>query len=119
MLSDLGLQYRVVPTESPWQHGMVERHGQVLADIIQAVITEKEVRGEKHMNDVALHTSMAKNRRPGRTGYSPRSLIFGLDERLVASGLNHYLEQPDDVLQLQRLRSNLTCENQWLFGKAR
>ena len=49
------------------------------------------------MRDVALHTCMAKNRRPGRTGYSPRSLVFGVDERLVASGLNHYLEQPDDA----------------------
>ena len=39
---------------------------------------------------------MAKNRRPGKTGYSPRSLVFGIDERLVASGLNHYLEEPDD-----------------------
>ena len=49
------------------------------------------------MNDVCLHASMAKNRRPGRTGYSPRALVFGCDERLIASGLNHYLEQPDDA----------------------
>ena len=48
------------------------------------------------MTGLALHASMVKNRRPGRTGYSPRSLVFGLDERLVASGLNHYLEEPDD-----------------------
>ena len=40
---------------------------------------------------------MAKNRRPGRTGFSPRALVFGCDERLIASGLNHYLEQPDDA----------------------
>ena len=40
---------------------------------------------------------MAKNRRPGKTGYSPRALVFGIDERLVASGLNHYLEEPDDA----------------------
>ena len=40
---------------------------------------------------------MAKNRRPGKTGYSPRTLVFGVDERLVASGLNHYLEEPDDA----------------------
>ena len=97
MLTDLGIAYRLVPVESPWQHGMVERHGQVLAEIIQAIATEKLVSGMQQMKDVALHTCMAKNRRPGRTGYSPRTLVFGVDERLVASGLNHYLEQPDDA----------------------
>ena len=27
----------------------------------------------------------------------PRALVFGCDERLIASGLDHYLEQPDDA----------------------
>ena len=97
MLSNNGIQYRVVPVESPWQHGMVERHGAVLADIIKSVATEKHVQGYKAMKDVAMHACMAKNRRPGRTGYSPRTLIFGIDERLIASGLSHYLENPDDA----------------------
>ena len=97
MMSDLGIAYRLVPIEAPWQHGMVERHGQVLSDIIQAVTVGTEVQGTKQMQDLVLHTCMAKNRRPGRTGYSPRSLVFGLDERLIASGLNHYLEQPDEA----------------------
>ena len=53
--------------------------------------------GDLHMKDVCLHASMTKNRRPGQTGYSPRSLVFGVDERLILSGLNHYLEEPDDA----------------------
>ena len=24
-------------------------------------------------------------------------MVFGVDERLIASGLNHYLEEPDDA----------------------
>ena len=40
---------------------------------------------------------MAKNRRPGRTGYSPRTHVFGFDERLFASGIGHALDQPDDA----------------------
>ena len=97
MLSDLGIKYRLVPVEAPWQHGMVERHGQVISDIINAVVSECNVHGTKDMEDVCLHACMSKNRRPGRTGYSPRTLVFGVDERLVASGLNHYLEEPDDA----------------------
>ena len=43
-----------------------------------------------------MHAAMAKNRRPGKTGYSPRTLVFGVDERLIASGLYYYVEEPDD-----------------------
>ena len=64
-----------------------------------------------------LHSSMAKNRRPGRTGYSPRSLVFGLEERLIASGLSHYLEQPDDASiehhsrdPVARMSQRIRCE---------
>ena len=49
------------------------------------------------MSDVLLIASAAKNRRPGHTGYSPRAFVFGLDDRLVASNLNHFLEEPDDA----------------------
>ena len=65
----------------------------VLGDIIEAIVNETSPVGFSQMCDVCLHASMAKNRRPGRTGFSPRALVFGCDERLIASGLNHYLEQ--------------------------
>ena len=62
MLSDLGIQYRLVPVESPWQLGMVERHGGVLGDIVHAVVNETGAVGFAQMRDVCLHASMAKNR---------------------------------------------------------
>ena len=93
----IGAKFRMVPTEAPWQNGMVERHGGVLGDIVQATVMETGAIGADQMTDVCLHASMAKNRRPGKTGFSPRTLIFGVDERLIASGLNHYLEEPDDA----------------------
>ena len=68
-----------------------------MGDIIGATVESTAASGFTQMRDVALFASMAKNRRPGRTGYSPRSLVFGLEERLAASGLSHYLEQPDDA----------------------
>ena len=70
----------MIPTEAPWQLGMVERHGAVLSDIMNIVANEGLIKGHASMNGLALHSSMVKNRRPGRTGYSPRSLVFGLDE---------------------------------------
>ena len=72
--SNLGIKFKVIPTEAPWQLGMVERHGGVFADLANATIAES-----------------------GTKGYSPRAFVFGLGDRLVASNLNHFLEQPDDA----------------------
>ena len=60
---------------------------------------------------------MAKNRRPGKTGYSPRSMVFGVDEKLVLSGLNHYLEEPDDAA-LQNLGKEHIVKRSMDFRKA-
>ena len=97
MARRLGNHFRMVALEAPWQHGMVERHGGVLGDIITAACMDTSPVGFEQMKDVCLHASMAKNRRIGRSGYSPRTLVFGCDERLIASGLNHYLEEPDNA----------------------
>lgn len=78
--------------EAPWYHAMVANHGQVLADLIHVICTEANVVGPEHARGVLLYVVLAKNRRFGRTGYSPRALIYGLDERWVTSGLVHVLE---------------------------
>ena len=117
LLSNLGIKYRMIPTEAPWQLGMVERHGAVITDIMNIVVNDSVVKGPQAMNDLALHASMVKNRRPGRTGYSPRSLVLGLDERLVASGLNHYLEEPDDS-SMQASRQDPAFRNSLQIRKA-
>jgi len=67
----LGVKFKMIPVEAPWQNGMVERHGGVMGDIIAAIVSETGAMGFTHMRDVCLHASMAKNRRPGKTGYSP------------------------------------------------
>ena len=103
-MSQLGIAHRMIPVEAPWQHGMVERHGDVIGEIVAAAVKDTSVHGMDQMKDVCLYASMAKNRRPGKTGYSPRSLVFGIDEKLIASGLNHYLEEPDDASVLHHDR---------------
>ena len=59
------------------------------------IVQEENVRGYREMETVCRHA--AKNRRPGRSGYSPRATVFGFDETRFASGLGHYLEKPDDA----------------------
>ena len=95
MVDNLGAHFKLTALEAPWQNGMVERHGGVLGDIIEAVVLASAPVGLQQMKDVCLHASMAKNRIPGRTGYSPRALVFGCDEQslMTLPGVTHLLEQ--------------------------
>ena len=68
MVNLLGSKFKMIPVEAPWQNGMVERHGGVMGDIIDSVVVETGAVGFGQMQDVVLHASMAKNRRPGKTG---------------------------------------------------
>ena len=43
MLNTLGIKYRMIPTEAPWQLGMVERHGAVITDIMNSVVNDSMV----------------------------------------------------------------------------
>lgn len=65
----------VIPVESPWQHGMVDRHGQASFDIINVVRPEARVVGPEQVNYALLRASFAKQRRPERTATSPRAHI--------------------------------------------
>jgi hypothetical protein len=97
IVDKFGLFTKVIPNEASWQHGMTERHGGVLVDIIESVVAELQLKGPEAMSEALIHSSAAKNRRPGRTGFSPRAMVFGCDERLPGSLLSHRLEQPDVV----------------------
>lgn len=88
---------RGLPVDALWQHVMVERHVQALSVIMHAILEETTVAGTEQLNFVLLMAPWAKHRRPGTTGYSPKALIYWLDERVVANGLGHVLEQPNDT----------------------
>ena len=88
-----GISIRCTPTESPWQHGFVERHGAVSADILRATIEEMSVTGGAEMRLAVTATNICKNRRPDPSGYSPRMRVFGCGDRLPGSVLDSLLEQ--------------------------
>ena len=73
----LGCASRVAGTESHWQNAMVERHGGVLGDIVEAIVEELQLVGEEDMAQAAMWAATAKNRRVDRSGYSARSRVFG------------------------------------------
>lgn len=48
----MGIQHHAIPMAAPWQHGMVERHGQDVADIAKAVTCESQVIAHMQAVDV-------------------------------------------------------------------
>jgi len=43
IVDKFGLFTKVIPNEASWQHGMTERHGGVLVDIIESVVKTSSV----------------------------------------------------------------------------
>ena len=85
MLERLEAATVVTPTAAAWQNGLCERHGGVLGNIIEAIVAQCGLAGVDEMRTAANFASMAKNRRPDRTGFSARARVFGADEHLPAS----------------------------------
>ena len=94
-MNNVGVSMRVVPTETPWQHGATERHGAVLGDIVGTVVQECNVSGREAMAMTCAAASLAKNRRPDRSGFSPRVRVFGMAETLPGSVLDSWLGEAD------------------------
>ena len=88
----LGVKVRVVPTESPWQQGIVERHGGILGDIVTATVYENTLKGHEELQLACSFAALAKNRRPDKTGYSARQRVFGCAESLPGSVIDSALD---------------------------
>ena len=85
MLQAFGANPTVIATEAPWQNGLVERHGQVLGEIMSVMVDQLQLRGDELMATAGHFAGSAKNRRPDRTGHSARARVFGCAERLPGS----------------------------------
>ena len=92
MAERYGASSRTAPIESPWQIGMVERHGGVIGEIIAMIVHSSNVVGKKEMILTSIAATAAKNRRPGLNGHSPRSAVFGMDDRLDGSVIDSLLD---------------------------
>ena len=107
IVSDLGASFRTAfqmmverygassctaPIESPWQISMVERHGGVIREIVAIIVNSSNVVGKKEMTLTSIAATATKNRRPGLHGHSPRSAVFGMDDRLDGCVIDSLLD---------------------------
>lgn len=91
------IRLNAIPVGVPWQHGMVERHGQVLHDIVRAITSETTVVGLAQIMGFLTVLTFVKTPHTRSHWLWPRALLFGLDERRVATCPTHCLDRPDDV----------------------
>ena len=91
-IMQIGCASRVAGTESHRQNAMVERHGDVLRDIVEAIVEELQLVRKEDMVQEAMWAATEKNRRVDRTGYSSRSRVFGKDERFPGSVVDARLD---------------------------
>jgi len=71
---------------------MIERHGGVINDVISMTVAQSGATGKTEMMLVMIASAAAKNRRPGLSGHSPRSAVFGMDDRIDGSVIDSLLD---------------------------
>jgi hypothetical protein len=101
MLRKLGIEPHITSTESPWQNGLVERHGQVLAEVVSVMVDQCQLKGPADMHLAGIFAATAKNRRPDRTGHSARTRVFGTAERFPGSVVDARLEG-ENAVEMER-----------------
>ena len=90
-LERCGASVRLTPTDTPWHNSLVERHGQVSGEIVDASVQACHLEDYDEMKLATNSAANAKNRRPDRTGYSARSCVFGTEERWPGAVIDHVL----------------------------
>ncbi len=81
-VSNHGTNVMSIAGTAHWQAGKVERHNQMIKDILRNVIKHVGAKGTEHVIQVAVEASHAKNSLVREHGWSPVALVFGREPRL-------------------------------------
>ena len=85
---DEGTRVCHVPAEAHWQIGKVERHGGLLATVLNKVLAEIQPRSETEWKECLIQAVASKNSMLNMAGVSPYQFVFGRNPRI-----------PSDLLQ--------------------
>ena len=81
LLEDLSLPSTVTGAHSGWQLSLAERHGGMLALIVDSIVTEHQIEGFSDMKRALAAAIAAKNMTVSKDGYTPCQRLFGSDVR--------------------------------------
>ena len=80
-----GLGTTLFVTAAAWQRGRIERHGQVLKDMLTRMDTQKPIATLAEFDDSLAQCFSAKNALVRVRGFSPEQLVLGKSARIPAS----------------------------------
>jgi len=81
----LNVKVRVVAAHAHWQLGKVERHGEILQEMLRKYDTEHEIKSSHEFNIALTHCCNAKNALSRHSGYTPEILVLGKSRKLPGS----------------------------------
>ena len=81
-VSSAGTLLTSIAGTAHWQAGKVERHNQIIKDMITTTIRHTQARGREQVRSLAREVSWAKNSLTREHGWSPVALVFGREPRV-------------------------------------
>ena len=76
---------KVIATEGHWQNAHIERHGQILQQILSKMDTEEPIDTVEKLESALTLASHTKNQWSRHRGYPPETLVFGKMVRVPGS----------------------------------
>ena len=81
LMEDLAIPTTVTAAHAPWQIAVGERHGGILANLVQAVVDEHGCEGYTALQEALSAACAAKNSTLTRDGHTPNQRVFGQECR--------------------------------------
>ena len=81
-VSDGGTVLLSIAGTAHWQAGKIERHNQIVKDMLMATIRQTQTKGREAMRKLSREVAHAKNCLVREHGWSPVALVFGREPRV-------------------------------------
>ena len=109
LLEAFGVLGTVIPVETHWKGGVVERHGAIVKTIIRRLVDVHSVTGIEELRCALQEAASAKNSLSKRNGFSPLQWVFGYDDAIAGS----VLDKPDNLAIHDHLQSGGKFALKW------
>ncbi|CAE7941930.1 unnamed protein product [Symbiodinium sp. KB8] len=120
-----GLSTKTYVTTAAWQRGRLERHGDILKDMLSRLDLESPIINDVIFDQVLQQAVLAKNSLVRHSGFSPEQIVFGKSLRLPGSNVSdedstaHALAEGADLeSEAFRQKLDIRCKARRAFLEA-
>ncbi|CAE7708982.1 GIP [Symbiodinium sp. CCMP2592] len=117
-----GLNIKTFVTAAAWQRGKLERHGDIIKDMLSRLDTHSPLANDDLFDQALLQAFQAKNALVRHQGYAPEQIVLGKSLRIPGSITSdddlasHLLVEGEDLeAERHRKRLELRCRARQVF----